>query len=108
MTFYPDSSEYRYGLEASPWPADGPDEGDYEPFRWIWDLPQPEPCFVFPEVNMGWLDVGHPFATGAVARRALERVTKLIARSDYHMTRGKHACPFLWPCLRITIRRLFR
>jgi hypothetical protein len=94
MTFYPDSSEYRYGLEPSPWPADGPGDGAYEPFRWIWDIPQPEPCFGFPEVNMGWLDLGHPFTTGAVSRRVLERVSELIVRSDYHMTRGKHACPF--------------
>lgn len=95
MAYYPELSPYRHGLAPTPWPADGPQLPGFHPFAWIHDLVgAPEPAFAVPELNVGWLDVDHRFPTGELSSRAVARLEETVAASLYHLTRGKHACPF--------------
>lgn len=43
-------------------------------------------------VNVGWLDAGHDFATGAAPAWLVPRIARLIVGAPVNVTRGYHPC----------------
>ncbi len=48
-------------------------------------------------LNVGWLDIGHPFTTGTVTEEALQKILKLCML-PVNQTRGFHDCQFCGKC----------
>ena len=46
-----------------------------------------------PMINIGWLDCGHEFATGAVPDEVVTTLT-VLALHQHNITRGTHNCHF--------------
>jgi hypothetical protein len=74
VAYFSDLTPYSY-WSSSP---------SYAPHR---DEPWPQ----LPVVNVGWLDAGHPFATGALPGGLLARLGEL-AKVRVMQTRGYHLC----------------
>jgi hypothetical protein len=62
MTYFPDLSPYSYGRESHPG-----------------------------VVHVGWLDKVHPYPTGEVDARLIQKM-KLLASKPVELYRGKHVC----------------
>ncbi|UJR82829.1 Hypothetical protein I5071_48940 [Sandaracinus amylolyticus] len=99
MTYFADLTPYEYfAFHPIGWPPSGPLGTCGE------DLfaRSADPQFVYsdPEVNVGWLDAAHPFATAQPDPRFVGLLAMMCDSREHrvHQTRGYPPCPFcdLW------------
>lgn len=93
MAYFPDHSEYRFGLEPTLWKADGPPPDRPEGlYSWLWDFPDPEAVHGMAERNMGWLDAKHDFPRGTPDVTFAKLLEQACSTSTYHLWRGYQTC----------------
>lgn len=93
MQYFPDLSEYRFGLHPKLWTASGPPaERPKGLYSWQWDHGTPEPAFGLPERNIGWLDSHHEFPCGPSDQEFVAILDRLCRNTRYHLWRGSRPC----------------
>lgn len=94
MAYFADLTDYRYGLEPTPWGADGPPALDPSAlYSWTWHLDPEESAFADPEINVGWLDEEHAFPRSEPDARLVSGLEGACRATRYHLTRGYQECP---------------